>query len=61
MDICNPSLEVWKKVLDALPNLKKVKVVTLDNIENLALIVKNISIFKHLKFIDVGICSRDDD
>ena len=49
--------EACKKVFDALPNLKKVKVVIFD-IKNLPLILKNSSVLKHLKRLNVAICSR---
>ena len=51
--------EACKKVFDALPNLKKVKFVTFDNFDNLPLILKNISVLKHLKSVNVVIC-RDE-
>ena len=53
--------EVCKKVFDALPNLKKVKVVIFDNFEHLPLILKNISVLKNLKSLNVAICSRHED
>ena len=53
--------EVCKKVFDALPNLKKVKVVIFDNFEHLPLILKNISVLKNLKSLNVAICSCHED
>ena len=53
--------EISKKLFDALPNLKKVKVVIFDNVENLPLILKNISVLKHLECLNVAICSRNED
>ena len=47
--------EVCKKVFDALPNLKKVKVVIFDDLENLSSILKNISVLKRLKSLNVTI------
>ena len=51
--------EACKKVFDALPNLKKVKFVIFDNFDNLPLILKNISVLKHVKSVNVVIC-RDE-
>ena len=54
--------ELCKRVFDALPNLKKVKAVIFDdNFENLPLILKNISVLKYLKRLNVAICSRNED
>ena len=54
--------ELCKRVFDALPNLKKVKAVIFDdNFENLPLILKNISVLKHLKRLNVAVCSRHED
>ena len=52
------NFKIWKKVFDALPNIKRVRVVTFDNIENLPMILKNISNFKNLKSLHFAICSR---
>ena len=54
--------EASKKVFDALPNLKKVKAVIFDdNFDNLPLILKNISVLKHLKRLNVAVCSCHED
>ena len=60
----NLSFKVWKKVFQALPNVKNVKIVAFENtfLENLQLILRNISdSFKDLKSLDVSIFSRYDD
>ena len=42
--------------------MKKVKVLIFDdNFENLPLILKNISVLKHLKRLNVAVCSRHED
>ena len=52
--------EASKKVFDAFPNLKKVKAVIFDdNFDNLPLILKNISVLKHLKSLNVVICREE--
>jgi hypothetical protein len=59
----NLSFKVWKKVFQALPNVKKVKIMAFENtfLENLGVILKNISDnFKDLKSLDVSIFSRYD-
>ena len=60
----NLSFKVWKKFFQALPNVKKVKIVAFENkfLENLPVILRNISDnFKDLKSLDISIFSRHDD
>ena len=60
----NLSFKVWKKFFQALPNVKKVKIVAFENkfLENLPVILRNISDnFKDLKSLDISIFSRYDD
>ena len=64
LDCSNLSFKVWKKVFQALPNVKKVKIVAFEStfLENLPVILRNISDnFKDLKSLDVSIFSRYDD
>ena len=59
----NLSFKVWKKVFQALPNVKKVKIMAFEStfLENLPVILKNIGDnFKDLKSLDVSIFSRYD-
>ena len=51
--------EFSKKVFDALPNLKKVKVFV--DLKSLPLILKNISFLTHLKSLNISINSRHGD
>ena len=54
------SLQVWKNIYDALPNIRKFKVVILfGDCMNLDVILKGLSNFKKLKFLHVTICNRD--
>ena len=55
------SLKVWNKVFDALPNIKKIKVSTHDDLQTLPVILRKISVLKHLKSLHVAICSRDEE
>ena len=55
----NTSFRFWNKVLDALPNIKIVKIVNFD-FENLPVFLKNISVLKHLKSLNVAIRSHYD-
>ena len=55
------SLKVWNKIFDALPNIKKIKVSTHDNLQNLPVILRKISVLKQLKSLHVAICSRDEE
>ena len=52
------SFKFLNKVLDALPNIKKVKILNWFEFENLPVFLKNISGLKHLKSLNVAICSR---
>ena len=53
----NLSLQVWKNIFDALPNIRKFKVVILFNtFYKLDVILKDLSNFKKLKFLHVSIC-----
>ena len=53
----NLSFKVWKKVFDALPNIREVEVVTFE--DNLVVILKTLSNLKYLKFLHVTISNRD--
>ena len=53
------SLQVWKNIYDALPNIRKVKVVICEDIKNLVVILKSLSNIKNLKFLHVTIRNRD--
>ena len=55
----NFSLKLWKSIYDALPNIRKVKVVISEDIRNLGVILKDLSNFKNLKFLHVTIRNRD--
>ena len=55
----NFSLKLWKSIYDALPNIRKVKVVMCEDIENLVVILKSLSNIKNLKFLHVTIRNRD--
>ena len=55
----NLSLKGWRNIYDALPNIRKVKVVMCEDIENLVVILKGLSNFKNLKFLHVTIRNRD--
>ena len=56
----NLSLQVWKNIFDALPNIRKFKVVILFNdVNKLDVILKGLSNFKKLKFLHVTICNHD--
>ena len=52
--------KVWNKLFDALPSIKNFKVAIQEDFENLPVILKNISVLKHLKSLHVSINSRDD-
>ena len=52
--------KVWNKLFNALPNIKIAKVAIQEDFENLPVILKNISVLKHLKSLHVSINSRDD-
>ena len=54
------SLKVWKNIFDALPNIRKFKIVTLlKDIKDLVVILKGLSNFRKLKFLHVTICNND--
>ena len=55
----NFSLKLWKSIYDALPNIRKVKVVMCEDIKNLVVILKGLCNFKNLKFLHVTIRNRD--
>ena len=56
----NLSLKVWKNIFDALPNIRKFKVVILfEDTTSLDVILKGLSNFKKLKFLHVTICNCD--
>ena len=55
----NFSLKLWKNIYDALPNIRKVKVVMCEDIKNLVVILKGLCNFKNLKFLHVTIRNRD--
>ena len=55
----NLSLTAWRNIYDALPNIRKVKVIMCEDIENLVVILKGLSNFKNLKFLHVTIRNRD--
>ena len=55
----NFSLKLWKNIYDALPNIRKVKVVISEDIRNLGVILKDLSNFKKLKFLHVTVRNRD--
>ena len=51
---------MWKNIYDALPIIRKFKVVILfEDIKNSAEILKGLSNFKKLKFFHVTVCNRD--
>ena len=58
------SFKLWNKLFDALPNIKKVKIIVVLSRENefkesiLLDYIKTISKLKHLKSLNVAICSR---
>ena len=55
------SFKLWNKLFDALPNIKKVKIIVVlldDEFENLPDYIKTISKLKHLKSLNVAISSR---
>ena len=53
----NLSLKVWKNIFDALPNIRKFKVIILFNdFYKLDVMLKDLSNFKKLKFLHVTIC-----
>ena len=56
-----PSFKFLNKVLDALPNIKKVEIFNDNDFENLPVFLKNISGLKHLKSLNVGISRRSND
>ena len=54
-------MKVWKNIFDALPNIRKFKIVTLlKDIKDLVVILKGLSNFRKLKFLHVTICNNDD-
>ena len=54
------SLKVWKNIFDALPNIRKFKIVTLlKDIKDLVVILKGLSNFRKLKCLHVTICNND--
>ena len=55
-DTWAPSFKFLEKVLDALPNIKKVEILNWWDFENLPVFLKNISSLKHLKSLNVAIC-----
>ena len=54
----NFSLKLWKNIYDALPNIRKVKVVISEDIRNLGVILKDLSNFE-LKLLHVTVRNRD--
>ena len=52
---CAPSFKFLNKVLDALPNIKKVEIFNDKDFENLPVFLKNISGLKHLKSLYIAI------
>ena len=56
-----PSFKFLNKVLDALPNIKKVEIFNDNDFENLPVFLKNISGLKHLKSLNVAISRRSND
>ena len=55
------SFKFLNKVLDALPNIKKVEIFNDNDFENLPVFLKNISGLKHLKSLNVAISRRSND
>ena len=55
------SFKFYKKVLDALPNIKKVAIFNDNDWENLPVFLQNISGLKHLKSLTVAICTNTED
>ena len=51
----NFSLKLWKNIYDALPNIRKVKIVICEDIGNLVVILIALSNIKNLKFLHVTI------
>ena len=49
------------KVLDALPNIKKVIIFNDNDWENLPVFLQNISSLKHLKYLKVAICTNTEE
>ena len=52
------SFKFYNKVLDALPNIKKVNFLNYNDFENLPVYLKKISGLKHLKSLNVVICAH---
>ena len=50
----------WNKLFNALPNIKIAKVAIQEDFENLPVILKNISVLKHLKSLHLSIYRRFD-
>ena len=55
------SFKFYKKVLDALPNIKKVIIFNDNDWENLPVFLQNISSLKHLKYLKVAICTNTEE
>ena len=60
-DTWAPSFKFLNKVLDALPNIKKLEIFNENDFENLPVFLKNISGLKHLKSLKVAISNDDFD
>ena len=58
---CITPFRFLNKVLDALPNIKKVEIFNDNDFENLPVFLKNISGLKHLKSLTVAICTNTED
>ena len=54
------SLQAWRNIFDALPNIRKFKIFILfGDVVNVEVILKGLSNFKELEFLHVTICNRD--